>query len=671
MEGGIDMVIEYLKMEDFRQFKGHTEIQFSCDSQKNVTVILGDNTFGKTTLLQAFNWCFYGEVNLPHADSLLNYEVERHLPENVDKEVSVEIGLIHQDIHYTIKRKCVYEKTNGTTKTKGTYVDMWYKEPDGQTTPIQGFQIAEKINSILPQDLSSYFFFDTERVQDVSERKDLSAAVKGLLGLDVLDNAKRHLGGKIKSASVIGQFYGELAKCSKDAKVDQAMEQIQIAEAKRATLSKEIKEIDQEIAKYKDRIDELDKILIEAKETKRLQAERSDLERRVNRDKGILDSSKDRMRKDIGRNFMDFFMTPLAQRAAALLKEAKVDDKGIKDLTAVTLKELLKRGVCVCGQKLEEGSEAYNHVCEEIRFVPPASIGTMIKNYKEELNSHYTEEDAILKEIEDQMASLISMEDDIESAKVQIDKLSESIARRKDMSNLEAERRHHGRQVDDLRLQERNNIREEAKLSAEIAALQKFIEQNKGDSEKEKQLIKCIDYAEMVCASIQELYDNKEQQIRQSLQNRVNEIFQKIYTGTRKVALDDGYHVKLFNTVNGKDIETGESEGLRRVKNFAFIAGLVALAKAKIVAKIAEDNRVNLSSEPYPLVMDAPFSNADEFHTANISRVLPEVAEQVIMFVMQKDWNYAQKVMDNKVGIKYQLEKINEVHTKLEMIQHV
>ena len=31
--------------------------------------------------------------------------------------------------------------------------------------------------------------------------------------------------------------------------------------------------------------------------------------------------------------------------------------------------------------------------------------------------------------------------------------------------------------------------------------------------------------------------------------------------------------------------------------------------------------------------MDAPFSNADETHTANISKVLPEIAEQVIMFV--------------------------------------
>lgn len=56
------MLIKTLRMKNFRQFKGTTEINFSCDAEKNVTVILGDNTFGKTTLLQAFNWCLYGTV---------------------------------------------------------------------------------------------------------------------------------------------------------------------------------------------------------------------------------------------------------------------------------------------------------------------------------------------------------------------------------------------------------------------------------------------------------------------------------------------------------------------------------------------------------------------------------------------------------------------------------
>ena len=45
------------------------------------------------------------------------------------------------------------------------------------------------------------------------------------------------------------------------------------------------------------------------------------------------------------------------------------------------------------------------------------------------------------------------------------------------------------------------------------------------------------------------------------------------------------------------------------------------LARSKIINIDGQD----LGSEPYPLILDAPFSNADEIHTENISRELPKV----------------------------------------------
>ena len=37
------MLIKTLRMENFRQFRGTTKVDFSCDPEKNVTIILGDN----------------------------------------------------------------------------------------------------------------------------------------------------------------------------------------------------------------------------------------------------------------------------------------------------------------------------------------------------------------------------------------------------------------------------------------------------------------------------------------------------------------------------------------------------------------------------------------------------------------------------------------------------
>lgn len=79
------------------------------------------------------------------------------------------------------------------------------------------------MNLILPEDLSGYFLFDTERVQKVAERKDLSTSVKGLLGLTVLDETLKHLGNESASTSVIGSFYQDLME-NDDSKAKEALE---------------------------------------------------------------------------------------------------------------------------------------------------------------------------------------------------------------------------------------------------------------------------------------------------------------------------------------------------------------------------------------------------------------------------------------------------------------
>ncbi|MBB3928881.1 DNA repair exonuclease SbcCD ATPase subunit [Sphingobium jiangsuense] len=53
------MILEEIRLTDFRCFFGETSIQFSEDPEKNVTIIYAENGVGKTTLLNALLWCFY------------------------------------------------------------------------------------------------------------------------------------------------------------------------------------------------------------------------------------------------------------------------------------------------------------------------------------------------------------------------------------------------------------------------------------------------------------------------------------------------------------------------------------------------------------------------------------------------------------------------------------
>lgn len=201
------MLIKSLKMQNFRQFKGNTAVDFSCDPNQNVTIILGDNTFGKTTLLQAFNWCFYETVMFDNnPDFLLNLEVANGMTNGDAETVSVEICVIHNSVEYVISRSqqyiCANNKVSGAKKSQ---VKVSYKQPDGQTESVRALEVQNVIENILPKDLSTYFFFDTERVRSISTRKDVSDAVKGLLGLSIMDSAIKHIGTKGNKKNSLGK----------------------------------------------------------------------------------------------------------------------------------------------------------------------------------------------------------------------------------------------------------------------------------------------------------------------------------------------------------------------------------------------------------------------------------------------------------------------------------
>lgn len=659
------MLIKTLRMENFRQFRGTTKVEFSCDPKKNVTIILGDNTFGKTTLLQAFNWCFYEKVNFDQgADFLLNYELSTEMKNGEQQIVEVEITVLHDGTEYVITRTQRYNCTNGNVRGESVpTAKVSYKQEDGQTESVKAVHIQNVINNILPEDLSTYFFFDTERVSSISTRKDVAEAVKGLLGLSIMDSAIKHLGDQNKKNTVIGKFYSGM-DIDGNSKAQEALKRIHMAESRRNAIAEQIEDCNSQISLYENRKEQLESILRDNETTAKLQKKKGEIERLIEAErKGLLDTTSQYFR-EFSYGALTFFAQPLINRATKFLKEEKVDDKGIRDLTKPTIMELIKRGRCICGQEICEGNAAYQHLMAELAYVPPEAIGNTVRHYREKLNSFSHRAEHTYSSLDNCYKNILRSKNLIQDWEDELQIISDQISGKVNMRQYEQE-------LSDIRTRIRNFQTKKDQLNREDGAQKNDIERYTkiynslaAVSDKNQQIMRLIAYAENIKEWLAEAYKKKETTIREDLETKVNEIFERMYHGHRRVAINSKYHVELMTTISDREIAAGESEGSNRVKNFAFIAGLVALAKGKIITDSSE-NGINLSSEPYPLVMDAPFSNADETHTANISKVLPEIAEQVIMFVMQKDWNYAEPVMNERVGKKYHLDKISETYTRL------
>lgn len=669
------MLIKQIVLQNFRQFKGKQELVFATASNQNVTVLLGDNTFGKTTILQAFNWCLFNEADFPkesNPDFLLNLDLAEEKAGMEQKlEVYVKLILEHNDTEYTILRKRPYvDRGYGNWVPLQTQLAVVYKE-SGLTKPVREGEEQQIINSILPKSLSGYFFFDTERVSDISTRKDLTDAVQGLLGLAPVANARKHLGSRTAKSSAIG-YWNAALDLGGDERAKEAQATIESESANIELMQKQISNADHELEALNAQKAKIEETLRENQSTAELQRSKQDLEKKLKTVQAELEEFSQLFMDSYNTTAITYFMLPLMDRAEKCLADANVDDRGLRGMTEASIRDIVKRGRCICGAKIEAsddgqtGNDAYMHILEELAFLPPAHIGTEIRNFKQLIETErrgiaqfYLLAEQQYKEIQKKRTEIANTED-------QIARIDDSIFGKENMSSYEA---------DLTRIKENMKAFQEIKASCNqkigasrnaIESAQKVYDGLVTASERNQKLIRYLAYAEKICEWIDESYAEREQQMRNKLQERVNEIFGQMYHGQRRVQIDKQYHVTLFSQVNGKEIITGESEGLKRVKNFAFIAGLVDLAKEKAIIGRSAADAVSWENEAYPLVMDAPFSNADETHIKNISTVLPAVANQVIMFVMEKDWQYAEPVMTGRVGKYCKLKKFSESYTKIE-----
>lgn len=196
------MKIEKIRLYNFMRYKGEMEINFSCDDEKNVTVILGDNTFGKTTIAQAFRWGLYGRVKTTNYTEnikdivLLNREVISGMSYSKTETVRVEIFVWDNGKKYEIVRSQEFRKN---TSDENNYSVKPEKANllvriDGKEQKSKHSDYQSIINELFPENLSDYLFFDGERWSaSNSKAEDIENSINLILGIKTFVKMMDHL----------------------------------------------------------------------------------------------------------------------------------------------------------------------------------------------------------------------------------------------------------------------------------------------------------------------------------------------------------------------------------------------------------------------------------------------------------------------------------------------
>lgn len=662
------MLLKNIKIKNFRQFKEEEMIKFATDEHSNITLILGDNTSGKSTLLQAFLWCFYGRTNFTTKDKIFNEELANEMLNNTKEKVKITIELEHKETKYIIEREQDCQKINNITSLFGnSRLSIFYQSKLGEREKVKDIDVENIMNEILPRDLSEYFFYDTERFGNITEKKDVTKAVEGLLGLTVLENTIDHLGRRTKRNTVIGTFYNEMSKQHYGEEYN-LNDEIKKADDKISSNNRLIEGQEIEKENFEQKIVVNQEKLASLAKTMNLQKEIDAKRRMIGTKRNELSSSLNRYIKDFQNNTVSFLLYPLLQQTNAFLHETEVSDEYISGMDSKSIKDIVTRGYCVCGTEISKDSNAYAELKKTLKYLPPQSLGMTVSNHKKQLQVLFDNCKHYYPAVSDTHSNIVKLKYEINQLDQEIDYNEKEIKGVEDGKSYQREVDNARRKISTINntitraLVDNENQQENIKKYA--AKIEEFAREN----EKNNELLNLIEYAETVEKWFSDDYSKKHGELRGNLESKVNEYFKEIYHGNRRVQIEEDYKVKLYSTINEKEVFTDESAGLETVKNFSFIAGLVELAKSKLDKANANAKAEDIDldeGEIYPLVLDAPFSNVDETHVVNISRVLPTVVGQLVLIVMEKDWNYATESLKDKVGETYYLDKVSEVHTKI------
>lgn len=659
------MLLQSIKLENFRQFTDE-RIDFSTDPERNVTLIIGENGTGKTTFAQSFFWCLYGETDFTDK-ILINRTVAEKLQPDQKASVRVELRLTHGSANYEIVRTQEYKKSySGKVSGANTVLSISVKSADGNTRYLKPLECETEIKKILPKELSSYFFFDGERIEKMSKEiasgkksSGFSDAVVGLTGLKATLAALGHL-SPTKTSSVIGKFNDDY-KGDSSAKILRLTKEIEALQAELDNIESRLAEIDDEIDAARTSKAKFEEDIKQYADGEKLQNQRD----KLNRDLAAAKKLKAQFIKALCTTFnggmTSFFSMSLVERALKVLSESDLSGKDIPEMHAKTIKYLIKRGTCICGTHLSEGSLPYNKVMELMDYLPPQSIGVTVGQFIKDSRSQYGKEVTLYGDVADQLALIRQQDETIAQIETDLALISEKL------------------DGDDVREQVKKlnaQIQACAKTISDRTAEQKRLLNRQGAAEKEKSLketsrseLSLLDvnnrrielykaYATRIYTELFSEYKTREKSIRDKLEASINEIFKSIYDGGLSLSIDEKYNISVYVTDFDGGVETSTAQSISVI--FAFISAII---------KMARDNQIENGnesySEPYPLVMDAPLSAFDKRRIKAICSAIPETAEQVIIFIKDTDGELAEEHLGTKVMTRHYFEKLDEFNTRL------
>ena len=644
------MKIKKIKIKNFRCYYGEKNLQFSLDGK--ITFIYGLAGSGKSSFIDFINWMFYNKRDFADEGKVDKHEIynDRIAKETVfGKSFDVQ-GIIefeHYGIDYQLIKTITFEKLSSIEEIVNNKELILNYYLDGSWVEFSG-DIKVKINEIVPESLSKYFFFHGEKTdrlkKDEKGSKSIKDSVYKLFGLTEYESAITHLGSYKVGQTLINQYHSEMNKKIKklsDKSPKSLLEKISYCEINR-------KEHESKVNLAKRKREELEiKKSAKLKEIGKAQSSGVFEETIKTNEKLIKEYELNiiDLKKNIGNCFYKSFpflaLSELTRKSVMMIsKEAKdIDNNHVvfNNINKPLLKEILLKNQCVCGKTLDQ--DMIKYIQSTIDTMPPKSYIFILKqfgakgsDYIESSYEEYFKYDELINKITRYKDEIIELYQKNQDLREDLKKSNDTRKLSEELSDIE-------KQIKNFIAMESQNSLEMKKWERLIATLTVDYENAvKASGIKDEYEFK-LSLLEDIKSRLEDLLNKKIEETKLILEQSAIEIYKQISTReedfSNKKFVNDDFTFRKFQLSGGQEI----------VDVYSYIIGMI-----KALHKVDE----NSHKKDFPMIIDAPFSHADSIQSTNIFNVLPTIVPQVIMLTFDKN-----KIIDSfnseKVGYCYML----------------
>ena len=641
-----------LTVKNFMPYKGEQSILFPQDASRNVLIVYGDNMRGKTSLLNAIRWGLYGKAFSRHKaliglEKILNSEAAKEGDGEFSVEIKFEAGLHQYDLFRIAKKKLHVARAENSSD----FVVHVFLKRDG--VALAAHQIEPEINLFAPEQVSRFFLFDGELLQEYemlleegsATGESIKGAIEQVLGVPALINGRHESLTLLKNAE--RQQNKDILKIKN---MGQLAEQQKFLQEKDDVKARDLEACKEQLKRIRTDKNILDD---EIESLSQLSVTAMELKEKVARQKDLL-TSQETLRGEVlllaSTAWKDLLRPKLLILEEALIKDFSTKTSEITQSGAIgqeikQIESILSLSICpTCKQGV---ADSHKNSFEEalanlrVQFNEATNdqhrlgeITSRLSALRKLLNL------SIIDSLRDKSKQIRSIDVELTRLENAIDGLNENL-RGKDADEVVKKRKYH----DELVKRETVAAKNIEDLESERLKIRQQIEDlarqiNANPSARNTRSTQLANIYKGIESAFRFSIDSLRDRLKSEVERKASEAFmelttQKDYSGLK---INSNYGLTILD-------ELGEPIPLR------------SAGAEQIVALSLIDGLSRTGRPAGPVVMDTPFGRLDPNHRSNILNYLPKHASQLILLVHEGEINRKEDLSDiaHRIGAEYEI----------------